>query len=135
MKRRRRPPGAIQAEINVTPLVDVVLVLLIIFMVVTPMITEGPPLELPRTSHHDRKRDSKDLVVSVTRDGRLFLDTNPTSLPNLPRLIEEARRLSPGRLVYVKGDTSVPYGTVREVMEAVHQAHLDDLMLATDEQH
>jgi biopolymer transport protein ExbD/biopolymer transport protein TolR len=130
---RPRPRNEIQADINVTPLVDVVLVLLIIFMVVTPMITEGAPVELPRTVHHDRKPDEgQDIIVSVTRESRVYLAANPIALEDIPRLIEEERRGAPGKLVYVKGDVQVPYGVLRQVMEALHKARIDDVTLATD---
>jgi biopolymer transport protein TolR len=130
--KRRRLRGEIQGDINVTPLVDVVLVLLIIFMVVTPLIAEGMPVELPRTEHHDRKAvDGRDLIVSVTRESQVYLDSNPVALADLTRLIEEARRLSAGKGVFVRGDAGASYGTLRQVMEAVHRAHVPDVVLGT----
>jgi biopolymer transport protein TolR len=132
----RRPRGQVQADINVTPLVDVVLVLLIIFMVVTPMITDGPPVELPRTAHHDRKGqgdDGKDLTVAVTADSRVFLDANPVAVGELPRRIEEERRRAPGKLVSLKGDGRAPYSAMRAVMEAIHKASVEEVRLRTDQ--
>jgi biopolymer transport protein ExbD len=131
----RREPGKIRAEINVTPLVDVVLVLLIIFMVVTPIIASGVPVELPRTVHHDRKPDDgKDIIISVTKEKRVFVFGRPIAeTRDVTRLIEEERRKHPEKTAFIKGDNRTTYGAVREVMEAVHKAGLSDVMLGTDE--
>ena len=131
----RREAGKIRAEINVTPLVDVVLVLLIIFMVVTPIIASGVPIELPRTVHHDRKPDDgKDIIISVTADKRIFMSGRPVpDAKDITRLVEEERRRHPEKSPFVKGDVRTPYGAVRGVMEAVNKAGLDDVMLGTDE--
>jgi biopolymer transport protein ExbD len=130
-----RPTGQVKADINVTPLVDVVLVLLIIFMVVTPIIASGVPVELPKTSHHNRKPDDgKDIIISVTAEKRIFfagrLITDPREVT---ALVGNERRKHPEKTAFVKGDARVPYGTVRAVMEAVNKAGLDDVMLGTDE--
>ena len=123
------------ADINVTPLVDVVLVLLIIFMVVTPLIASGVPVELPKTANHSRKADDgKDIIISVTADKRVFLSGRLVSDPkDLTRFIEDERRKHPEKTAFVKGDSRVPYGAVRAVMEAVNKAGLDDVLLGTDE--
>jgi biopolymer transport protein TolR len=131
----RRAPGKIRAEINVTPLVDVVLVLLIIFMVVTPIIASGVPIELPRTVHHDRKPDDgKDIIISVTKEKRVYVFGHPIAEPReVTRLVEEERRKHPEKTAFIKGDHQTTYGAVREVMEAVHKAGLSDVMLGTEE--
>jgi biopolymer transport protein TolR len=131
----RREPGKIRAEINVTPLVDVVLVLLIIFMVVTPIIASGVPIDLPRTVHHDRKPDDgKDIIISVTKEKRVFVFGRPIAEPReVTRLVEEERRKHPEKTAFIKGDHHTTYGAVREVMEAVHKAGLSDVMLGTEE--
>jgi biopolymer transport protein TolR len=130
---RRRARGDVRADINVTPLVDVVLVLLIIFMVVGPAIAQGIDVELPRTVHHASKPDDgKDLVVAVTEEGQLFLRTERVLLFDLPGLIERERQRSPERKVYIKGDDALEYGKVREVMEAIHKgARIEELLLVT----
>jgi biopolymer transport protein TolR len=136
-RKRRRPAQcvAIRADINVTPLVDVVLVLLIIFMVVTPMISQGMPVELPRTVNHDRKPDDgKDLLVSVNRQGQVYLRSNPVAVSDVPRLVEQERRRAPGRKVYLLGDSQGGFGTVRGVMEAIRKGgSVDEVLLRTDE--
>jgi biopolymer transport protein ExbD len=131
-KKHKR--GSIVADINVTPLVDVVLVLLIIFMVVTPMIARGVPVDLPKTMHHSKKPDDgKDIIVSVTKDKQVYITSNPVKLKDIPRIIEEERRRFPEKTVYVKGDSRTSYGAVRDVMEAIHKANIDDVMLGTDD--
>jgi biopolymer transport protein ExbD len=131
-KKRRR--GSIVADINVTPLVDVVLVLLIIFMVVTPMIARGVPVDLPKTMHHSKKPDDgKDIIVSVTKDKQVYITSNPVQMKDIPRIIEEERRRFPEKTVYVKGDSRANYGVMRDVMEAIHKANIDDVMLGTDD--
>jgi biopolymer transport protein TolR len=131
---KRRKKGNVQADINVTPLVDVVLVLLIIFMVVTPMIARGVPVDLPKTMHHSKKPDDgKDIIVSVTKDKLVYITANKVQIKDVPRIIEEERRRFPEKTVYVKGDARTTYGAVREVMEAIHKANIDDVMLGTDD--
>ena len=134
-KSHPRPKGRVMAEINVTPLVDVVLVLLIIFMVVTPMISGGVPVELPKTVNHSRKPDDgKDIVISVTADKRVYMSGRAIAeTKDLTRMIEEERRKHPEKTAFVKGDVRAPYGAVRTVMEVVNKAGLDDVMLGTDE--
>jgi len=131
---KKRTKGSIVADINVTPLVDVVLVLLIIFMVVTPMIARGVPVDLPQTMHHSKKPDDgKDIIVSVTKDKLVYITANKVQIKDIPRIVEEERRRFPEKTVYVKGDARTTYGAVREVMEAIHKANIDDVMLGTDD--
>ena len=134
-EHKPRVKSRIMADINVTPLVDVVLVLLIIFMVVTPLISSGVPVELPKTVHHNRKPDDgKDIIISVTADKRVFLSGRAVpDAKDVTRLVEEERRRHPEKTAFVKGDVRTPYGAVRAVMEAVNKAGLDDVMLGTDE--
>jgi biopolymer transport protein TolR len=132
---RRHPKGQVRAEINVTPLVDVTLVLLIIFMVVTPMIVRGVSVDLPRTSHHDRKNDdNKDLIVSINARGDVYLNADKVPTGGLTAAVAEERRRYPDKGVFVKADRRIRYGTAREVMEAVHRAGIEDVQLGTEEQ-
>jgi biopolymer transport protein TolR len=125
----------VKADINVTPLVDVVLVLLIIFMVVTPIIASGVPVELPKTIHHARKPDDgKDIIIAVTANKSVYVAGRPVAAATeVTRLVEEERRRHPEKAAFVKADNRTTYGAVREVMEAVHKAGLDDVMLGTEE--
>lgn len=125
----------VRAEINVTPLVDVVLVLLIIFMVVTPLIASGIAVDLPRTSHHSRKPDDgKDLIISVTIDKRLYLgSTLVGNVAELSRTVADERRRVPDKPIFLKADARAPYSIVRDVMEALHEADVQDIVLGTEE--
>jgi len=131
---KKHPKGAVKADINVTPLVDVVLVLLIIFMVVTPMIAGGVQVQLPRTENHSKKPDDgKDIIISVTAEKRVYANGRPYDIKALPGYVEDQKRRYPEKTVFVKGDQRVTYGTVRDVMEALHKTGLEDIMLGTDE--
>jgi biopolymer transport protein TolR len=133
-KGKVRAKGQVQGDINVTPLVDVVLVLLIIFMVVTPMITKGVQVDMPRTLHHDKKPDNgKDIIISVTKEKMVYLMGNRTQLAEIKNKVEEERRRFPEKTIYLKGDSHTTYGAVRSVMEAVHKANIDDIYLGTED--
>ncbi len=138
--QRRHPAvstGAVKNEINVTPLVDVVLVLLIIFMVVTPMLSRGVKVELPETRHHEKKNDTgQQIIVSVTAEGRTFVDADPAEGEALVTLVRQAlgKKGADGtREVHVKGDRRLGYGTVRKALERIHQAGAPSVALGTEE--
>jgi biopolymer transport protein TolR len=125
----------VRADINVTPLVDVVLVLLIIFMVVTPLIASGVAVDLPRTAHHSRKPDDgKDIIVSITADKRFYIGTVRLNQVEelVQKLIAEKRR-KPDKTIFLKADAKAPYGVVRTVMQALHEGELQDVILGTEE--
>jgi biopolymer transport protein TolR len=132
---KRHPKGQVRAEINVTPLVDVTLVLLIIFMVVTPMIVRGVSVELPITSHHDRKNDdNKDLIVSINASGDIYLNADKIALGGLGAAVAEERRRHPDKGIFVKADRRIRYGIAREVMQSINRAGVEDVQLGTEEQ-
>ena len=124
-----------KADINVTPLVDVVLVLLIIFMVVTPLIANGVAVELPKTVHHAKKADDgTDIMISLTASEQLYLGARP--MPTIEALVAAVtaeKRAHPEKSVYLKGDHRSRYGRIREVMEKLHGAGIDDIVLGTEE--
>jgi biopolymer transport protein TolR len=131
----------LNSEINVTPLVDVMLVLLIIFMVVTPMLQKGKAVQLPQVMHPEKESDTgKDLIVSVQylKHGasfsyNVYLGQNPVEKKNLAtRLMDELRK-DPTKEIYLKGDKRLNYGSVREVMEICHEAGFQQVKLATEE--
>ena len=131
---KRHPKGQVRAEINVTPLVDVTLVLLIIFMVVTPMIVRGVSVDLPLTSHHDRKNDdNKDLIVSINASGDVYVNADKVPAGELTAAVAEERRRHPDKGVFVKADRRIHYGAAREVMESIHRAGVEDVQLGTEE--
>ncbi len=104
-------------------------------MVVTPIIAGGIPLELPRTLNHDRKPDDgKDIIISVTRDKRVFIAGKPVNgSKEIVSSIEQERRQHPEKTAFIKGDARASYAAVREVMEAVSRAGFPDVMLGTDD--
>jgi biopolymer transport protein ExbD len=131
---KKHAKGGVKAEINVTPLVDVVLVLLIIFMVITPMIARGVNVELPITAHHDKKNDdNKDLIVSVTAAGDVFLGADKIAVEKLTAAIQEERRRTPDKGIFLKADHRARYGVARSTMEAIHRAGVEDIQIGTDE--
>jgi biopolymer transport protein TolR len=133
-KGKAHPKGKLNSDINVTPLVDVVLVLLIIFMVVTPMITSGVQVDLPRTSNHAKKPDDgKDIIISVTRNKEVYISQKRVQLKDVPKVVEDEKRRFPEKAIYLKGDSRGTYGYVRDVMEAINKTGIEDIMLGTDE--
>src|ERR1700712_4513017 len=105
--------GGVKADINITPLVDVVLVLLIIFMVVTPMLHRGVDLELPKTAHHSTRQDTgEQIVVSVRQDG-VYIEADKVDVEKLEGLIE-AQLKNGARPVNVKADKGMKFGEVRK---------------------
>jgi biopolymer transport protein ExbD len=125
----------VRSDINVTPLVDVVLVLLIIFMVVTPLIASGVTVDLPRTVHHSRKPDDgKDIIISVTKEKLIYVGgARVDRIEALPAAVLAEKRKFPDKSLFIKGDERVSYGAVREVMQVLHAAQLDEVVLGTEE--
>ena len=125
----------LRSEINVTPLVDVVLVLLIIFMVVTPMIASGVAVDLPRTANHSRKPDDgKDIIVSITQNKQIFVGAQPLAHPDeLGRAVSDERRRNPEKSVFVKADARAPFGLVRSAMDSLNDAKIEEVYLGTEE--
>ena len=136
--RKHRPPavqsGGVKNEINVTPLVDVVLVLLIIFMVVTPMLSRGAKVELPETSHHDKKNDNgEQLIVAMQADGKVFIESDPVDDGSIVERLKLALKKHASGEVHVKGDRRLEYGAVRKLLEKIHEAGAPSVALGTEE--
>jgi biopolymer transport protein TolR len=126
--RRIRP----MAEINVTPFVDVMLVLLIVFMVTAPLLTVGVPVDLPKTKAQPLSQDREPLSVSVRRDGRIYLQNTPVSEDDLvPRLTAISGNGYDQR-IFVRGDKAVDYGRVMQVMAMISAAGFTHIGLVTD---
>ncbi len=131
-RRHRRKP--VMAEINVTPMVDVMLVLLIIFMVSAPLLTVGVPLDLPQTQAKSLDNDKEPLTVSVNTKGVVFLQNTEIKVDELvPKLqaITQARGGNDER-IYVRGDKKVDYGTVMRVMGRLSAAGFRRVALVTE---
>ena len=128
------PPNEVKADINVTPLVDVVLVLLIIFMVVTPLIASGVAVDLPRTRHHARKPDDgRDIVISITADERTYVGSKQVGrLTDLKAAVLRERAQHPDKGVYLKADARASFGAVRKALDTLHNADINDVILGTE---
>jgi len=124
----------VKADINVTPLVDVVLVLLIIFMVVTPLIASGIAVDLPRTQHHSRKPDDgTDIVISLTAEGRLYLGGRQLSgLADLGRAVSREKARFPEKNLYLKADARAAFGRVRSALDTLRGGGFNDVILGTE---
>ena len=110
------------AEINVTPLVDVMLVLLVVFMVAAPLLTVGVPVDLPQTQAPPITDPKEPLVISINAEGHIFIqDTDVVSDALVPRL-QAITGQNPDALVYVRADKSIDYGRVLEVMSLISAA-------------
>lgn len=132
---RRGPRFKPSAEINVTPLVDVMLVLLIVFMVSAPLLTVGVAVELPKTKAPPLPVTQKPLEITVTADGKVYLQETEIALDELaPKLVAIAKAGERGldERIYVRGDTSVAYGAVMGVMATLNAAGFTNLGLVTD---
>jgi biopolymer transport protein TolR len=124
---------ALQADINVTPLVDVCLVLLIIFMVVTPMIVNGIPVHLPAVRNAVSAGEaSRQLPISVNADGTLYVDAIVIRSEQLADVLRARHEQFPDRPVAVRGDKSVKYGAVMNVLSACRAAGFHDVSLIAE---
>jgi len=122
--------AALNSDINVTPLVDVCLVLLIIFMVVTPMLQKGVPVNLPVTEEPEKTPDTeKQLQISVKADGSVYLGPNVVRKDQVQSALEEIHGRTPDREVAVKGDRLVKYGDVLDVLKACREVGFNDVGL------
>lgn len=119
------------SEINVTPLVDVMLVLLIVFMVAAPLMTVGVPIELPQTKAKPLQGDSEPITVSVDKEGKVFLQETEIDPQTLIAKLEAIAQNGYDERIFVRGDTSVDYGTVMKVMGALNAAGYKKIGLVT----
>ena len=124
--------GRYMGEINVVPLVDVMLVLLIIFMVTAPMMVTGLDVKLPETDAGVLKQSQELLVLSITRQGQIFLDEFPVSVQGLGDKIKNIVARKPGTKVYLWADKDVPYGMVVKVLAETRRAGVQNLGMVTE---
>jgi biopolymer transport protein ExbD/biopolymer transport protein TolR len=127
----------VNSNINVTPMVDVMLVLLIIFMVITPMVqdkvhvnlvTAADATPMPDADHEDQA------LVAVTRDGRVYLKSDQVSIDDLGSKVNDILQNKPTKIVYLRADARASYGTVMSVIDAVRTAGVDQLGVMTEPQ-
>jgi len=125
----------LNATINVTPLVDVMLVLLVIFMVTAPMMQQGVEVDLPKAATAGMRTKEDPLVISITKDGALFIgDKNEVAFEEIGVKVKAVldAQGDPERKVYLKGDSGIDYGRVMEVMGALHESGVTQVGLVTD---
>ena len=123
-------PRQFLSEINVIPLVDVVLVLLVIFMVTAPMLHRGLDINLPTSAANNIKADER-LIITIQKDHSLSLGNDPISLIDLRTKLQEAKVSNPFISVYLRADQAVPYGTVVQIMDEVKGAKIERLGMVT----
>src|SRR6516165_1196155 len=130
-RHRRRP---VMSEINVTPMVDVMLVLLIIFMVSAPLLTVGVPIDLPQTRAKSLDQDREPLTLSVNTQGQVFLQNSEIPITELTDKLKSVteRRGGFDERIYVRGDKTVVYGTVMQVMGRLSAAGFKRVALVTE---
>jgi biopolymer transport protein TolR len=137
MALAKRNEGAkINSDINVTPMVDVMLVLLIIFMVVTPMLQHGVSVDLATVNSPEQMPDADKedaLLVSVMRTGDVFFGTDKISVDTLTTKVKDRLANRPDKRVYVKADARAHFGSVVQVVDSVRAAGVDDLGLLTEQ--
>jgi biopolymer transport protein TolR len=131
---RRRAGKPIMSEINVTPMVDVMLVLLIIFMVSAPLMTVGVPIDLPKTKAKSLDQDNQPLTLSVSPQGQVFLQNSEVPAD---QLVDKLKAVTDARggldeRIFVRGDKNVQYGTVMQVMGRLSAAGFKRMSLVTE---
>jgi biopolymer transport protein TolR len=130
-RRRRGGKKAMMSEINVTPFVDVMLVLLIIFMVAAPMMTVGVPIDLPETQAKALNSDTQPITVSVNPAGEIYLQETAIAIDEVVPKLEAIAATGYNERIYVRGDTNADYGTVMKVMARISAAGFKNLGLVT----
>ncbi len=130
---RRRGRYRPLAEINVTPLVDVMLVLLIVFMVTAPLMTSGVPVDLPKTSAAPLNQDADPLTVSVNAEGKIYLQDTEATLPELVSKLQALSENKSDRRIFVRGDKGIAYGRVLEVMATITQGGFTKVALLAEQ--
>ncbi|MCB8839275.1 protein TolR [Aurantimonas sp. VKM B-3413] len=128
-RTRRRP----MSEINVTPMVDVMLVLLIIFMVAAPMLTVGVPIQLPKTQAKALNSDTQPITISIKSAGEVFLNETEVPMDEVVPKLQAIAKAGYEERIFVKGDKAADYGTVMKVMARISAAGFKNIGLVTDQ--
>jgi biopolymer transport protein TolR len=129
--RRRGRHHALMSEINVTPMVDVMLVLLIIFMVAAPLLTVGVPIDLPDTQAKAMNSDTQPITVSINPEGRVYLQETEIPIDEVVPKLEAIAKTGYDERIYVRGDKIADYGTVMKVMARISAAGFRNIGLVT----
>jgi biopolymer transport protein TolR len=120
------------ADINVTPLVDVMLVLLIVFMVTAPLLTVSVPVDLPKAQAHAIRQDKEPLVISIDVRGNVYLQESNTELDDLVAKLKAVTGANPDTRIFVRGDKGVAYGRIMEVMGTINAAGFSKVALVAE---
>ena len=125
--------GGIKSDINVTPLVDVMLVLLIIMMIVAPLLQQGVPVTLPRAANSSEKPETQgQTVVTIDRNKDVYLNAIPVAAGQLQSRIKEVLEDKSDKIVIIKADDETPYSAVMDTMDELRAAGIEDMGLITD---
>jgi len=128
-----RSKGSLKADINVTPLVDVMLVLLIIMMLIAPMLPQGVPLTLPEANNSGAKPDTQgQTVVAIDSRSQFYVNLIPVTADDLVPRVQRALEDKAEKLVYVKGDKDAKYSAVMDAMDALRKAQVENIALITE---
>ena len=127
--RRRRPP---MSQINVTPFVDVMLVLLVIFMITAPLLTVGVEVDLPETDSPPLAGDDEPLSITITGDGTTYLQETEVTLADLIPKLRAITERRPDVRIFIRGDREISYGRVMEVMGVLNAAGFNNVALVTE---
>lgn len=130
-RRRRGRKKALMSEINVTPFVDVMLVLLIIFMVSAPLLTVGVPIDLPDTQARAMNADTQPITVSVNSEGQVYLQETEIPIEEVVAKLEAIAKTGYEERIFVRGDRAADYGTVMKVMARISAAGFKNIGLVT----
>ncbi len=131
--RTSRFKRAPMSEINVTPMVDVMLVLLVIFMVTAPLLTVGVPVDLPKTNAAPITGQDEPVVVSVNAQGNVYLQDTELPLENLVARLSAITENKPDTRIFVRGDRSINYGRIMEVMSVINEAGFRRVALVAEQ--
>jgi len=125
--------GGIKSDINVTPLVDVMLVLLIIMMIVAPLLQQGVPVTLPQANNSTEKPETQDqTVVTIDRNKDVYLNAKPVPSGQLEARVKEVLEDKSDKIVIIKADVEAPYSAVMDTMDELRHAGIEDMGLITD---
>ena len=121
------------ADINVTPMVDVMLVLLVVFMVTAPLLTVGVPVDLPQTKAQQLNEPKEPLVISITAEGKAYLQNSEIGTDQIVARLQAITNNNPDATIYVRGDRSVNYGRVLEIMGLISGAGFTKVSLIAEQ--
>jgi biopolymer transport protein TolR len=130
--RRGRRFNRPVSDINITPFVDVMLVLLVVFMVTAPMMTVAVPVDLPKTQAHTINQDKEPLVVSIDADGKVYLQDKGMKLEDLVPKLKAVTGSNPDARIFVRGDKELAYGRIMEVMGTISSAGFTKVALVAE---